>query len=175
VLESDYRTVDYAHIGKFHVYLFDGPHAERDHYDAIELALPALDEEFALIVDDWDWTQVREGTFRALEACGLQIDAAIDIRTTLDGSTPRLGGERSDWHNGYFLAAVSGNRQGAARGSLGGPTAIDRLSPKTIPEPVAPPYVNFVSKTAPSVLLAILAKQKEPMLPVYLACIEALD
>ena len=38
VLESDFREVDYRHIGKFNVYMFDGPHTERDHYDAVNLA-----------------------------------------------------------------------------------------------------------------------------------------
>lgn len=109
VLESDFRQVDYRHIGKFNVYMFDGPHTERDHYDAVNLALPALDDSFVLIVDDWDWGQVRSGTLWAIRENGLKIDLSIDIRTTMDGTTPPIGAERSDWHNGYLLAVISGN------------------------------------------------------------------
>jgi glycosyltransferase involved in cell wall biosynthesis len=111
ILESDFRCVEYGHIGKFNVYLFDGPHSEQDHYDAINVALPALDERFVLLIDDWDWRQVRAGTFRALHDNGLKIDFSIDIRTTMDGTTPSIGAERSDWHNGYLLAVISGNSQ----------------------------------------------------------------
>src|ERR1051326_2278117 len=32
-VERDFRAVDYASIGTFNVYLFDGPHSERDQYD----------------------------------------------------------------------------------------------------------------------------------------------
>jgi glycosyltransferase involved in cell wall biosynthesis len=109
VLESDFRAVDYQHIGKFNVYLFDGPHTERDHYDALNLVLPALDNTFVLVVDDWDWGQVRSGTLQAIRDNGLNMDVSIEIRTTMDGTTPPIGGEQSDWHNGYLLAVVSGN------------------------------------------------------------------
>jgi hypothetical protein len=107
ILESDFREVDYANIGKFNVYFFDGPHTERDHYDAINLALPALDDEFVLIIDDWDWGQVRTGTERAIEDNGLKKDLWIEIRTTMDGTTPAIGGEKSDWHNGYLVAVMT--------------------------------------------------------------------
>jgi hypothetical protein len=149
ILENDFRAVDYGHIGKFNIYLFDGPHTEADHYDAIDLVLPALDETFVLMVDDWDWNQVRDGTWRAIRDNGLSVDLAIEVLTTLDSTTPEFGGEHSDWHNGYLFAVLSGNRRSA--------------SPPPVPAAV------------PRVLLAILAKQKEPVLPFYLMCIEALD
>jgi hypothetical protein len=112
VLETDFRQVDYRHIGKFNVYMFDGPHTERDHYDAVNLALPALDDSFVLVVDDWDWGQVRSGTLWAIHDNGLKIDLSIDIRTTMDGTSPPVGAERSDWHNGYLLAVISRNSSG---------------------------------------------------------------
>jgi hypothetical protein len=111
ILESDFRAVDYQHIGKFNVYMFDGPHTDQDHYDAVNLALPALDDSFVLLIDDWDWGQVRSGTLRAIHDNGLKLDLSIEIRTTLDGTTPPIGAERSDWHNGYLLAVVSRGTQ----------------------------------------------------------------
>jgi hypothetical protein len=60
VIEGDFRSVDYASLGKFSVYLFDGPHAEEDHRDGIVCALPALAERLLLIVDDWNcWEPAR--------------------------------------------------------------------------------------------------------------------
>ena len=58
VIEGDFRSVDYASLGKFNVYLFDGPHAEEDQRDGIVCALPALAERFLLVVDDWNWLDV---------------------------------------------------------------------------------------------------------------------
>jgi hypothetical protein len=34
-IEKDFRSIDYTVIGNFNVYLFDGPHEERDQYDGI--------------------------------------------------------------------------------------------------------------------------------------------
>jgi hypothetical protein len=106
-LESDFRAVNFSAIGKFNVYFFDGPHQEIDHYDGVTLAQPALDDQFVLIVDDWNWEHVRQGTLNAIEASGLQLDYAAEIRTTFDNSHAAVEGPASDWHNGYFIAACS--------------------------------------------------------------------
>jgi glycosyltransferase involved in cell wall biosynthesis len=184
ILKSDYRAVDYGNIGKFNIYMFDGPHSDLDHYDAMHLVLPALDDEFIFIVDDWDWPQVRNGTLRAIEACGLQIDFAIDIRTSMDGTTPAFGGEWSDWHNGYFLAVLTRSRGDAGTRPAAAPELVEPTGPAEMVEPVRPLIVMpararatpaAAGAEAPRVLLAILAKQKAELLPFYLACIEALD
>jgi len=106
-LEQDFREIDYEKIGKFNVYLFDGPHEEEDQYDCIKMALPALDEHFVLIVDDWNWEQVRRGTLRSIAASHLHVDYFAEIRTTRDNSHPTVGGSQSDWHNGYFIACLA--------------------------------------------------------------------
>jgi hypothetical protein len=108
VIEGDFRDVDFCRIGKFNVYLYDGPHGLKDQRDGIELALPALDREFVLIVDDWNWRQVREGTMSALQALKLEIAYRADIRTSLDNSHGKPVGPAGDWHNGYFIACING-------------------------------------------------------------------
>lgn len=106
-LETDFRSVDYCHIGKFNVYLFDGPHRERDQYDGVVRAMPALEDTFVLIVDDWNWDRVRCGTFSAIADQACRIDFLAEIRTSLDGTEPKeIFGQRSDWHNGYMIAAL---------------------------------------------------------------------
>jgi hypothetical protein len=107
VVESDFRQVAFAGLGRFNVYLFDGPHEYQDQFDAIRLARPALDPEFVLIVDDWNWQAVREGTLRALAACGMDVTFSLEIRTSLDGSHGEPWGQHGDWHNGYFIAVVT--------------------------------------------------------------------
>ena len=105
-IESDFRAVDYAGLGHFNIYLFDGPHSPQDHYDGVAMPLVALDHEFFFIVDDWNWEGVRYGTLQALRAAGLQLLYSIEIRTTQDGTHAASVGQHSDWHNGYFIAVL---------------------------------------------------------------------
>lgn len=106
LLEEDFRAVDYSEIGTFNVYMFDGPHAEVDHYDGIVLAQPALSSPHILVVDDWNWRRVRLGTLRAFRNLGCNIEYAIELRTTLDDSHGPVVNEKSEWHNGYFIAVI---------------------------------------------------------------------
>jgi len=107
-IENDFRCVDYTSLGRFNIFLFDGPHEERDQYDGIMVARPALERSFVLIVDDWNWRQVRLGTFRAIRNAGYSIAASVEIRTTQDNTHAPVHGKNSDWHNGYFIAVLVG-------------------------------------------------------------------
>ena len=106
MIEKNFRAVAYDAIGKFNVYLFDGPHEEQDHYDGLAMVWPALDETFTLIVDDWNWSGVRTGTLRALKDAGASISSSVAVRTTLNDAHPCRGGKDSEWHNGCFFAVV---------------------------------------------------------------------
>ena len=110
-IESDFRLVNFIDLEKFNVYLFDGPHSEQDQYDGIKIALPALQNDFIIIVDDWNWDRVRKGTFRALRDTKIAISSFVDIRTSQDNTTPEIKFERSEWHNGYFIAACQKSNQ----------------------------------------------------------------
>lgn len=104
--ENDFRRVDYNQIGKYNIYFFDGPHEEDDQYDGVVVAQGALDDEFIFICDDWNWEKVRKGTERAFKDLNLNVLYSLDIRTTPDNSHPveHNSMEKSDWHNGYFMA-----------------------------------------------------------------------
>jgi hypothetical protein len=106
LIEDDFRAVDFRSIGLFDIYFFDGPHAERDHYDGIRIVQPALHKEHVLVVDDWNWLQVRVATLQALADIGGVVDSAVEVRTTLDNTFPVNWGKDSDWHNGYFVALI---------------------------------------------------------------------
>jgi hypothetical protein len=106
-IESDFRNVDYNNIGKFNCYLFDGPHEREDQYDGLRLAIPALDDEFIFIVDDWNWPAVRDGTKEAIRNVGLKLKMAIEVRTTQNDLHAETSGTHSDWHNGYFLSVLN--------------------------------------------------------------------
>lgn len=102
LVESDFRRVGW--ISKFNIYLYDGPHQYQDQLDGIKLVLPALDDIFFLIVDDWNYYQVRQGTKEGLKKT--KVLDSFEILTTDDGFHPAIWGPDSDWHNGMFLAVI---------------------------------------------------------------------
>jgi hypothetical protein len=108
-IESDFRKIDWSELRlNANVYLFDGPHEERDQYDGISLVIPSLGENFILIVDDYNWIQVQNGTERAIKDCGLSVKFCIKILTTTNNSHPVVfQGTNSDWHNGCFIGVIS--------------------------------------------------------------------
>ena len=107
VLEQDFHTVDATAIGSHDVYLFDGPHNESDQYNGIVRFQDALAGRHILIVDDWNWSRVRAGTRRAIEATDNVMEFSVEVRTSNDGSHPPIKGANSEWHNGYLIAAVT--------------------------------------------------------------------
>lgn len=104
--EQDFRTVDYEGIGKFNIYLFDGPHSTQDQYDGLVYALPALENVFIFIVDDWNDPRPRDGTRQALEELGIEVVYSMQIRTSngIDRVYPEVVLQHSHWHNGYFIS-----------------------------------------------------------------------
>lgn len=103
-IESDFRGVDYTKIGKYNIYMFDGPHSARDQYDGVFIAQPALDDSYILIIDDWNWDEVRHGTWSAIKFLGLTVSSMIEV-LTLNHSAEN-GNEQGDWHNGYLMAVI---------------------------------------------------------------------
>ena len=70
-------------------------------------AEPAMEACFVLIVDDWNWEEVRRWAMDAIRQRKYRIDYMIQVRTSRDNNLPALRGENSDWHNGYFIAALA--------------------------------------------------------------------
>ena len=104
-IESDFRKINYNEVGKFNIYVFDGPHEMKDHYDGITIVQPSLDDVFILIVDDWNVSKVRQGTLNAISDLSIKIISKIEIMTTQNNVVPKLlQCQFSDWHNGYLIA-----------------------------------------------------------------------
>jgi hypothetical protein len=107
LLDSDFRAVDYSKMPLYNVFFYDGPHAEKDNYQAMRLVAAALDDEYVLIVDDWNWESVRNGVFSGLKDSGQRILSAIEVRTV--NRVNPLDAQHGDWHNGYLIAVVRKN------------------------------------------------------------------
>lgn len=100
-IEQNYKTIDYNTLGKFNVYLFDGPHEFQDQVDGIIMAQPALDDTYVLIIDDFNYLTAQDATAKAFEEIKANAIAWLDIRTTRDAL-----GVSSNWHNGYYIGVI---------------------------------------------------------------------
>ena len=81
IIEQDFRKIDYNTIGKFNILFYDGSHNEKDQYDGIFVPQPAMEYPHIMIVDDWNWNQVRKGTLDAVrdaESCYRLLDRGPD-------------------------------------------------------------------------------------------------
>jgi predicted O-methyltransferase YrrM len=107
IIEQDFRTINYAALGPFDVGFYDGPHSEQDQYDGASIIVEALTSPGILVVDDWNWQRVRNGTMNAIRDLGGKVECAIEVRTSFDDSIPSHAFAGSDWHNGVFVGVIS--------------------------------------------------------------------
>ena len=107
IIEKDFRIINFSEVGKFNIFFFDGPHHMIDHYDAIKLIQPCLLKKYILIIDDWNWRQVRQGTLDAIKDLKLKIISQLEIKTSQDDLRPIFDSRYSEWHNGYSFFVIS--------------------------------------------------------------------
>jgi|ERR1017187_3286468 hypothetical protein len=88
---------------KYNIYMYDAGHTENDQYRAITYFDKYLEDEFLLIVDDWDDIYVKKGTMRGLE------EMKYNIKFIWEGK-----GVFGDWRadsnhfwNGLLVALIS--------------------------------------------------------------------
>ncbi len=80
--ENDFREYFLnVHSGPIGVYVFDGPHTETDHRDALELAEPFFADGCIVIMDDTNWGQVRGPTEEFLARSSRTYETLLDVRT----------------------------------------------------------------------------------------------
>lgn len=65
-IEQDCFTIDPLSLAQTDLYFYDGEHSYDSQYKAISHFLPAMTNEFIYIVDDWNVSDVRKGTYAAL-------------------------------------------------------------------------------------------------------------
>jgi hypothetical protein len=102
--ENHYKNIEFNNIGKYNVYLYDGPHAYEDQYNALTLGLEALDDEFIFICDDWNWDFLREATKKSIDDLNIEVLYSIELTTSQEDYEKGVCFQNSDWHNGYFIS-----------------------------------------------------------------------
>lgn len=84
ILEEDSFTTDIVSrlaFAPYDVYMYDGHHSEKAHEQAITHFWDALAPSAVIIVDDWEWEAVRNGTFSGFSKVGANIVDYIDLRS----------------------------------------------------------------------------------------------
>jgi hypothetical protein len=105
VIDNDCWKVDVSEImrdkkkKKFNVYLYDGGHEYEDHYKAISKYYETLDENCIVLIDDWNWEQVRRGTFDAIRDMNIGIKFKYEIYTP----EPHYELGITNWWNGIGI------------------------------------------------------------------------
>jgi len=99
-IQSDCFEVDISKFPLFDVYFYDGCHDEEAQYKGMQYYNPVLANEFILIVDDWNWDYVRNGTRRAISDLKWNIVKEWELYA-------RWNQDTENWWNGLFVGLVT--------------------------------------------------------------------
>jgi hypothetical protein len=105
-IEQDCYKVDTSKLAKYNIYMFDGNHTYDSHYKALNHYIHNLDDVFIFIVDDWNWSDVRDATKKSIENLNLEVLYEKEIRMTNDNShTPKEIAKKT-WWNGIYVSIL---------------------------------------------------------------------
>ena len=100
VIHEDFRLVDTSKIASpVNVYFYDGPHDRECQYKAFTHIAPVLADQFIVLVDDFNWAEPREETYRALQDLHYTIEAEWVLKGPYNGSA-------DEWWNSIFLGII---------------------------------------------------------------------
>ena len=84
---------------KSNVVLYDGEHTVEAHYSFLTKYNSKVDNTFCLIIDDWNWLQVRQGTEKSIQALGYKVLFKEEIFTK--------GEDPTDFWNGLGIFVLN--------------------------------------------------------------------
>lgn len=88
---------------KFDIYFYDGLyHSVNNHIKSLTDYYEYLDDVFILLIDDWNYTPVKEGTKIGIEKCGLKVKKEWELGCS---QLPENSDQLS-WHNGLYVAIM---------------------------------------------------------------------
>lgn len=101
-IEQDCFTVEVSQFKyRFNIYLIDGDHSAQSQYDSIVRFIDAMEDVSIIVVDDWNFSEVRDGTWRAINSpLALKILYFKEIILTTDNSHTPADIAKETWHNG---------------------------------------------------------------------------
>lgn len=113
-IEQDCYTVDISQLPTFNIYMYDGNHTKDSHYKALVHYYDCLDDMFVFIVDDWNWKDVRDGTYDSFKQLHLSVLYEREIRLTNNDTHTPQPLARETWHNGIYVAILKKSQAGTA-------------------------------------------------------------
>jgi predicted O-methyltransferase YrrM len=73
IIEKNCWEVNRDTLPEFDIYLYDGAHAYTDQYRAISYYNKVLKPNCIVMIDDWNWSDVRKGTLDAFSDLGINF------------------------------------------------------------------------------------------------------
>lgn len=103
ILVQDCFTVELKR--KYNIYFYDADHSEESQYKALTYFDKYLDDEFVLIVDDYDDIYVKRGTERAIKDIGYNVVFSQEKRGQFGNWNPKS----DTWWNGLLVCLIKKN------------------------------------------------------------------
>lgn len=102
--EGDSFSCDLRKIKKpIDVYFFDGCHSVDSQYKAVSHFIPAMSNDFIMVIDDWDANKVRVGTHTALNDLKIKPIEKYELKGAMGESIE----ERKDgWWGGLCILKI---------------------------------------------------------------------
>lgn len=97
-LTNDHKTV----LRDMNLYFYDGGHSYNDQFDAIAMFKDIVAEKFILIVDDWNWDPVKQGTRDAIKKMGYKTHKEWELLNP----NPEKQDDFLNWWNGLYVAVL---------------------------------------------------------------------
>ena len=102
--EGDSFSCDLAKIKKpIDVYFFDGCHSVESQYKAISHFIPAMSDEFIMVIDDWDANKVKVGTHSALLDLKITPIEKHELKGAMGGSIEE---RKAGWWGGLVVMRI---------------------------------------------------------------------
>ncbi|KAF3363128.1 Uncharacterized protein PHSC3_000313 [Chlamydiales bacterium STE3] len=81
------------------IYFYDCDHSVLSHELALTYYDEVLDDLFILVIDDWNWEDVREGTLKAFSKLHYNVLFSIVLPAEFKG-------DKKNWWNGLYVAVI---------------------------------------------------------------------
>lgn len=104
IVNQDCFTVDLKN--KYNIYLYDAEHSEDSQYKALTYFDKFLEDEFILLVDDFDDEFVKSGTNKAIK----DLNYNIQYRWEGKGCFGDWNPASNHWWNGFLVALINKNK-----------------------------------------------------------------
>ena len=96
-----------ARQNSFNIYLYDGCHKRESHAKALTHLITLMDGTFIFVVDDWNWSYVRQGTYDAIKALRLRILHKREIILTQNDKHTEPNLALATWWNGIGVFVLA--------------------------------------------------------------------